>query len=79
MGWFFTLRGRWHPYWTHMLVGGFCGGFSTFSHFTYELVTLADAARLGEALVYMLLAVMLGLAAAIAGERFGARLHGAAR
>jgi CrcB protein len=79
MGWFFSLRGRWHPYWTHMLVGGFCGGFSTFSHFSYELVTLADSSRLGEAMVYVLLAVVLGVGAAMAGERLGARLHGLPR
>lgn len=79
VGWLFTLRGRWHPYWSHTLVGGFCGGFSTFSHFSYELVTLADASRLGEAVAYVLLAVVLGVGAAVAGERFGVRLHGAAR
>lgn len=77
MGWLFTLRNRWHPYWTHTLVGGFCGGFSTFSHFSYELVTLADASRLLEAAAYVLLAVTLGIGAAVAGERFGLRLHGA--
>ncbi len=77
MGWFFTLRGRWNPYWSHLLVGGFCGGFSTFSHFSYELVTLADASRLAEAAAYMLLAVVLGIGAAVAGERLGMRLHGA--
>ncbi|MEE4175485.1 MAG: CrcB family protein [Xanthomonadales bacterium] len=77
MGWLFMLRGRWHPYWTHTLVGGFCGGFSTFSHFSYELVTLADAARYLEAGGYIALAVVFGIAAAVAGEWFGGRLHGA--
>ena len=76
MGWLFTRRRRWHPYWTHMLVGGFCGGFSTFSHFTYELVTLADAGRLLEAAAYVLLAVFLGIGAAVAGERLGSRTGG---
>ena len=79
MGWFFTLRGRWNPYWSHLLVGGFCGGFSTFSHFSYELVTLADASRLAEAAAYILLAVVLGIGAAVAGERLGYRLHGVPR
>ena len=77
MGWLFTRRGRWHPYWTHTLVGGFCGGFSTFSHFSYELVTLADAARFGQVVAYILLAVLLGIGAAVLGERLGARNHGA--
>lgn len=76
VGWIFVLRGRWHPYWTHTLVGGFCGGFSTFSHFSFELVTLADSARLLEAGAYIVLAVVGGIGAAFAGERFGHRVHG---
>ena len=79
MGWFFTLRGRWHPHWSHLLVGGFCGGFSTFSHFSYELVTLADAGQLVAAGAYIVLAVVLGIGAAVLGERLGTRLHGTPR
>lgn len=76
VGWIFSLRHRLNPYWTHMLVGGFCGGFSTFSHFTYELVTLADLSKWAEVLAYILLSVVLGIGAAIAGERLGHRRQG---
>ncbi len=79
IGWLFILRGRIHPYWTHLLVGGFCGGFSTFSHFSYELVILGDTLRFLEAGVYVALAVMLGVGAALAGEALARRVHGTAR
>ena len=76
IGWLFVLRGRIDTRLTHLLVGGFCGGFSTFSHFSYELVTLHDAGQWGQALVYILLAVVLGVGAAVAGERLARRRHG---
>ncbi len=78
VGWLFILRQRLHPYWTHLLVGGFCGGFSTFSHFSYELVTLGDTGRVLEALGYVALAVVFGLLAAVAGEACARRVHGVA-
>jgi CrcB protein len=76
VGWLYVLRGRVSPLLTHLLVGGFCGGFSTFSHFTYELVTLGSAGALLEAAFYVILAVVLGIAAAITGESLGQRVHG---
>ena len=78
IGWLFVLRGRLNPYATHLLVGGFCGGFSTFSHFSYELVTLGEAGQVAEALLYILLAVVLGIGAAILGESVACRVHGKA-
>lgn len=78
IGWLFVLRGRIHPYLTHLLVGGFCGGFSTFSHFSYELVTLGEAGQYLEAMVYVLLAVVLGIGAAALGEAAARRMRGEA-
>lgn len=75
VGGLFVLRERLHPYWTHLLVGGFCGGFSTFSHFSFELVTLGDARAFGEAGAYLVLAVVLGIGAALLGERLAERLR----
>lgn len=76
VGGVFVLRRRVHPYWTHFLAGGFCGGFSTFSHFSYELVVLGDAGQLAQAVTYVALAVVLGVAAALLGERLAERWQG---
>ncbi|MEM1411411.1 MAG: CrcB family protein [Pseudomonadota bacterium] len=76
IGWLFVLRGRLSPGLTHLLVGGFCGGFSTFSQFSYELIALADAGALLEATVYVMLACVLGIGAAGAGEAAARRVHG---
>jgi CrcB protein len=76
VGWVFVLRGGMHPYWTHFLAGGFCGGFSTFSHFSYELVVLGDAGQFAQAGAYVVAAVMLGVGAAWLGEGLAQRWHG---
>ncbi len=76
IGMLYVWRARLHPYWMHLLVGGFCGGFSTFSHFSYELVTLGDAAQWLQAGAYVVSAVVLGIGAAVLGEGVGRRFRG---
>ncbi len=75
IGWLFVLRDRLQAWLSNFLVVGFCGGFSTFSHFSYELVALGDAGAFLEALIYVVLAVVLGIGAAVAGEALAQRLH----
>jgi CrcB protein len=77
LGGLFALRGLLRPEAMHFAAGGFCGGFSTFSHFSYEIVALADAGAAMEAAAYVGLAVGAGIAAAMAGEALGQRWSGA--
>lgn len=60
---------RWQPF----LVGGFCGGFTTFSLFGLETLLLWQAGRPWLALGYVLASVPLWLAGAWLGHRLGKR------
>jgi CrcB protein len=73
IGWLYVARDRLHPGILHLGAVGFCGGFSTFSHFTRDTSDLILAGRAAEALAMVAAAVGLGLAAAVAGETLGRR------
>jgi CrcB protein len=46
---------------------GFCGGFTTFSTFSYEAARLIEDGSVGRAAAYMLASVLISLAAVFAG------------
>ncbi|THA71103.1 fluoride efflux transporter CrcB [Streptomyces sp. A0958] len=50
-----------------LLATGFCGALSTWSTFSYELLTLNSARRLGLAAGYLLLTVGVGLGLSFGG------------
>lgn len=54
-----------------LLGTGFCGGFTTFSTFSFETVRLAEQGRAGRAAVYVGASLVVGLAAASAGWWLG--------
>lgn len=54
------------------LIGtGFCGGFTTFSTFSFETVRMAEEGRSRRAAVYVAASLLVGLAAASAGWWLG--------
>lgn len=71
IGWLYA-RERWlHPHLMHFAAMGFCGGFSTFSHFTEQTLMLAQGGERWLALANVAASIILGLAAALLGERLG--------
>jgi fluoride exporter len=50
-----------------MLTVGFCGGYTTFSTFSYEVATLLEDGDHGRAVVYILASVVVSLAGTFLG------------
>jgi CrcB protein len=53
------------------LTAGLCGGFTTFSSFTYESLNLLRSGQISMALIYIIASNTIGLAAVIAGYYAG--------
>ena len=70
IGIFYALadREQWlSPQWRVLLTTGFCGGFTTFSSFAFENISLLKHGEIGYLLLYTLGSVVLGIAACWAG------------
>lgn len=63
------------PVWRISLTVGFCGGFTTFSTFSAELIALAQEGRLARAAVYVVMSVSLAVIATLLGMSLGDRLR----
>ena len=50
-----------------LLTTGFCGGYTTFSTFSYETITLVEAGDYRRAAMYVAASVVLSLAVTFAG------------
>lgn len=64
---FFSQNNEIAPEWRLLIVTGFCGGLTTFSTFSAEVVTLIQEGRFGWASVSIALHVGCSLIATIAG------------
>lgn len=62
-----------------LLIVGFCGGFTTFSTFSAETLTLIEGGEYARAGLYVLLSVTLCLLATLTGMAAMATLAGAGR
>ncbi len=58
-----------------LILAGFCGGFTTFSIFSLEVLLLLSSGEIGRAVTYLLLSLVLWLAAVWAGFRMGSFVH----
>ena len=67
-----------HPLWRPLLGVGFLGGFTTFSAFAGDAVLLADGGDWLAAIGYVVVTVVGGLLALVAGVGLGRRWRGAA-
>lgn len=53
--------------WKLFLATGICGGFTTFSAFSLENLGLLQSGRIGIAMIYIILSIVLGIAATFLG------------
>lgn len=58
-------------FWIHLLIVGFCGGFTTFSAFSWENLNLIKQGEIFLALVYMTISICLALFATWGGYYIG--------
>lgn len=56
------------PRWILFLKVGICGGFTTFSSFALESANLIEKGNVGIAVLYLVLSVVLGVAAVFTGQ-----------
>lgn len=60
----YSARWGWSPEVRLLLTTGFCGGFTTFSTFSYENITLLQSGHYAVFLTYFLASLLLGCLAA---------------
>lgn len=67
---------RWNSHYAPLLLTGLLGGFTTFSAFSLDAVTLWERGQAAGALIYVFGSVILSIVAVIAGLAVGRGLWG---
>ncbi len=62
-----STRAGFHPLWRSFLATGILGGYTTFSTFSLEAMTIASGGALWTSVAYVIGSVVLGILAAILG------------
>ena len=75
LGW--ASRRMPHPSWSLVLAVGFCGAYTTFSTFGYELFSMLQSRSVGLTVAYVAASVLVGLGAVALGWVAGQALAGA--
>jgi CrcB protein len=75
VGW--SARQLPHPGWALVIAVGFCGAYTTFSTFGYELFAMLQERNVAQAIGYVAASVLLGLGAVALGYAAGQALAGA--
>jgi len=65
-----SLHGKMEDNFKLFLVTGICGGFTTFSAFSMENLTMMQQGKASLALLYILISVICGISAAWLGYKF---------
>jgi fluoride exporter len=66
-----------HPGWSLVVAVGFCGAYTTFSTFGYEMFSMLQERSVGQALGYAAASMVAGLGAVALGWAAGQALGGA--
>ena len=74
IGFVYGIEQRLHHHLKTFYAVGFCGGFSTFSHFTYQSVKLMESGDAFSAMANIVLSVVVTIAAVICGLGFAQKL-----
>lgn len=77
VGWLYGAQDRLHHHLLQFAAVGFCGGFSTFSHFADQVYNLAAQGDVMAAVGDVAGSIVLGVAAAYLGDLVGQRGGGA--